>query len=211
MTTIHPQLNDAGQPVKITTPHTCSPASEWKNATAMALGVPGAKFPDSMNGIRFEAWEEAPSTDSVWEAMAGRMALCSSPFICPPGLKPAAGAVIVEPDGRVWCVAPTNRFGGHEYTFPKGRTDGRSTAATALVEVFEETGLHIQLEALLCDVKRATTYTRFYVASRLGGTPSAAGWESQAVMLAPVATLRKLLTHQGDQAVLDAYELLATS
>ena len=209
MSTIHPHLNDAGQPVKIKTPHTSSPASAWSNPTAIALVVPGGTLPASLNGVGFGSWEEAPSTNDAWEALAGRMALANPPFVCPPGLKPAAGAVIAEPDGRVWCVAPTNRFGGHEYTFPKGRTDGRSTAATALVEVFEEAGLHVQLVAMLCDVKRATTYTRFYLASRLGGTPSAAGWESQAVMLAPVSTLRKLLTHQGDQAVLDAYALVA--
>jgi hypothetical protein len=208
--TFHPYLNDAGRPVEIKTPHTSSPASDWTNPTAMALVVPGGTLPASLNGVGFGPWEDAPSTIDAWEALARRPALANPPFVCPPGLKPAAGAVVVEPDGRLWCVAPTNRFGDHEYTFPKGRTDGRSTAATALVEVFEEAGLHIQLDAMLCDVKRATTYTRFYLASRLSGTPSAAGWESQAVMLAPVSTLRRLLTHPGDQAVLDAYALAAS-
>lgn len=211
MTTFHPHLNDAGQPVEIKKPHRSSPASDWTIPTAMALVVPGGTLPPSLNGVGFVPWEDAPSTKGVWEELADRMALAADPpFVCPPGLKPAAGAVVVETDGRVWCVAPTNRFGGHEYTFPKGRTDGRSTSATALVEVFEEAGLRIRLDAMLCDVKRATTYTRFYLASRLGGTPSEAGWESQAVMLAPVSTLRKLLTHPGDQAVLDAYVLAAS-
>ncbi|MEJ8827104.1 hypothetical protein WKW80_34810 [Variovorax humicola] len=88
---------------------------------------------------------------------------------------------------------------------PKGRPDGRSLAAIALVEVFEEAGLCIRLLAFLCDVTRKETFSRFYLGThrRLAGRRDV---ESQAVALAPLADLRAMLTHPGDQVVLDAYE-----
>ena len=46
--------------------------------------------------------------------------------------KRAAGAVIVEPDGRVWLCEPTNHHGRYQRTFPKGTRDaGWSLEATA--------------------------------------------------------------------------------
>jgi 8-oxo-dGTP pyrophosphatase MutT (NUDIX family) len=51
----------------------------------------------------------------------------------------AAGAVVMEPDGRLWLVAPSNGFGGYLATFPKGRVEpGISLQATAIREVWEE-------------------------------------------------------------------------
>jgi 8-oxo-dGTP pyrophosphatase MutT (NUDIX family) len=144
--------------------------------------------------------------DPGWESLAAQSPISEPAFHCPAGLKAAAGAIVVESDGRIWCVAPTNRFGGHEFTFPKGRADGRSLAASALVEVFEETGLQVRLLAFVCDVRRTQTYTRFYVAERVGGCPSSAGWETQAVVLAPPAELAKSLTHPGDKIALKSFE-----
>lgn len=165
--------------------------------------MPDGAVPAVLNGVPMAPWSP-PSAPGAWEALAAGMTLTEPAFVAPAGLAPAAGAVVLKPDGRARCVAPTNKFGGHEYTLPKGRLDGRSAKAAALVEVFEEAGLRIRLDSFLVDVLRSITFTRFYVATRTGGTPAACGWEVQACVLAPVSELRTMLTHPGDQLVLDA-------
>lgn len=89
-------------------------------------------------------------------------------------------------------VCPTNQYGGYEVTFPKGRTEGKSLQAAALTEAFEESGLRVRLRRHLIDVRRTQTYTRYYLAERVSGTPAAMGWESQCVMLVPHAQLAAL-------------------
>lgn len=206
MTLFHPRPDDAGKPVPIAKPHTPSPLPAWSDALAVVCAVPDGFVPAALNGIALAPWAEAPVADSGWERLAADTSLNQPTFDCPAGLKPASGALVVEPDGRAWCIAPTNGFGGHEFTLPKGRTDGRSLAATALVEVFEESGLRVRLIAFLCDVPRKMTYTRFFLAERIGGSPADLTWESQAAVLAPKADLRAMLTHPGDQAPIDAFE-----
>lgn len=41
------------------------------------------------------------------------------------GRKPAPGAVILGPNGRVWVVHQTNQFGGYQVTVPKVRIMGK--------------------------------------------------------------------------------------
>jgi len=211
MTTYHPCPDDQGRAVRIHAPSTPSPVSTWGNPTATAIVVPGGPVPASLNGVALAPWEQPPETDGGWQSLAEAVFVVEPPFVCPAGMKPAAGALVVEPDGRAWCVAPSNRFGGHEFTLPKGRIDGRSLAATALVEVFEEAGLQIRLDAFLCDTRRKETFTRFFLGTRIGGSPALMGWESQCAVLAPLAVLRALLTHPGDQLVLDAFDHLKGS
>lgn len=207
MTLWHSRPDDAGKPVAaIHKPHAPSPLAAWGDALAVACAVPGGPLPTALNGIALAPWLDAPTSADGWEAIAATMPIAEPPFECSAGFKPAAGALVVEPDGRAWCVAPTGGFGGHEFTLPKGRTDGRSLAATALVEVFEESGLRARLRLFLCDVLRKETYTRFFLAERIGGSPADLTWESQAVVLAPLPALRVMLTHPGDQVVLDGFE-----
>lgn len=200
----HPRPDEKGNSVLIRHPSLATPSSSWADPVITAIFVPDGKVPLKLNGIAMNSW--GPSKDfGAWEIPAEGMEDYAEPeFICSKSLQPAAGAVILEPDGRVWLVEPTNRFGGYQYTMPKGRTDGKSLRATALVEVYEETGLAIELTHWLCDVDRSITRTRFYLAKRIGGSPAACGWETQACVLAPVTALSQLLTHPGDRQVLDA-------
>ena len=132
-------------------------------------------------------------------------AISEPPFVLPPGMRAAAGAVVVEDDGRVWLVSPSNGFGGYSATFPKGRLDAGGTLQhTAVREVFEESGLVVQLDAFLLDVSRTQTYTRYYVARRIGGNPAQMGWESQAAHLVPAARLQELAVHPNDAAIIRA-------
>jgi len=122
------------------------------------------------------------------------------------GLEPAAGAVVVEPDGRAWIVAPTGAYLGTKATFPKGKAKGLDLKATALKEVFEESGLRVELFQHLVDVTRTTSRTRYYLARRVGSDPADMGWESQAAILAPMEDLRNLLNRKTDHHVVDALE-----
>lgn len=153
-------------------------------------------MPDELNGIALQ-----PSAGPV-----GVGELVDEPeFILPPGLKAAAGAVVLEDDGRVWLVSPSNGFGGYSATFPKGRVDpGGTLQQTAVREVYEESGLLVRLEAFLIDVRRTQTYTRYYIAKRIGGCPSAMGWESQAVHLVPAMRLAEVAAHPNDAAIIRA-------
>lgn len=201
--TWHPRRDDAGRLVRIKHPSTPTPPATWADPAAVAVFTPDGPVPAVLNGVAVAPWSP-PSAPGAWERLAAAHPFVEPAFSNPAGLEPAAGAVVLEPDGRCWCIEPTGRFGGHKYTFPKGRADGRNLAATALVEVYEETGLAVELTAWLCDVDRSVTRTRFYLARRVGSSPALCGWESQACVLASLPALRSLLTHPGDQQVLDA-------
>jgi 8-oxo-dGTP pyrophosphatase MutT (NUDIX family) len=153
-------------------------------------------MPESLNRIALLPATDMPEPSEFIDEPA---------FAAPPGLLHAAGAVVVEDDGRVWLVSPTNDFGGPEPTFPKGRVDPEaSLQATAVREVYEESGLVVRLVAWLADVRRTQTYTRYYLARRIGGCPSGMGWETQAVHLVPLAQLDKVATKKNDEAIIDA-------
>ena len=53
---------------------------------------------------------------------------------------------------------PTNEFGGHGYTFPKGTLDSSiGIRANAVKEVYEETGLKTRLLDHIGDFERDTS------------------------------------------------------
>jgi 8-oxo-dGTP pyrophosphatase MutT (NUDIX family) len=197
----HPCQNDDGEPVVIQRPSAPTPLTHWGDAAASATVVPGGQMPAQLNGLA-----PAPCALALPEVLE---AIPEPEFVLPPGLKAAAGAVVVEDDGRVWLVSPTNGFGGYTTTFPKGRVDHgtllkHTLQHTAVREVFEESGLLVRLEAFLIDVRRTQTYTRYYVARRIAGCPSAMGWETQAVHLVPAARLDEVAVHPYDAAIIDA-------
>ena len=113
------------------------------------------------------------------------------------------GAVIIEPDNRVWLYEPTNHYGDYQRTFPKGTVDaGDSFEATAAREAFEETGLLVEIGAFLIDSDRSLSVTRFFLGRRIGGCPSAMGWEAQAVWLVPIAVLHRHAVSEYDAPVI---------
>ncbi|ALK97341.1 hypothetical protein AB595_12105 [Massilia sp. WF1] len=195
----HPCPDDAGEIVTIHRPSRPTHAGSWSDPAVVASVVPGGAMPATLNGL-------APSPCALVLPAVGEL-IPEPEFALPRGLKAAAGAVVVEDDGRVWLVSPTNGFGGYTATFPKGRVDpGSPLQQTAVREVFEESGLVVRLEAHLVDVRRTQTYTRYYVAKRIAGCPSAMGWETQAVHLVPAARLAELATHPNDAAIIRALD-----
>jgi ADP-ribose pyrophosphatase YjhB (NUDIX family) len=120
----------------------------------------------------------------------------------PVGLTLGAGVIIREPDGRIWLIKPTGRFGGYDHTFPKGRADKDLTLqATAIKEAFEETGLQVEITSFAGDVLRSTSLARYYFAKRIGGTPVDAGWEAEGVTLASPDELNNYLNTSVDRTM----------
>lgn len=123
-------------------------------------------------------------------------------------VKQSSGAVITEPDGRVWLVKPSHGFGGYDHTFPKGTLEpGLTLQQNAMKEVFEEAGLQIEITGVLGDFKGTTSMTRYYTAKRVGGAPWTAHWETERVVLAPMKTARRILNMRRDQEILNRVKL----
>lgn len=204
MTYFHPRQDEHGNQVTIKHPSKASLPSTWHNPTAVATFLPDGETPLSINGIELAPWRDHPKTTEGWNFVDGvDDKLEEPPFHVPAGKKAASGVVIREPDGRVWLVAPTNKFGGYETTWPKGRIEpGLSSQATAIREAWEESGLCVRITGFLGDFTRSTTQTRLYLAERIGGTPAEAGWEAQAITLAPLTALDQLLNAATDKPVL---------
>lgn len=200
---IHPCLNDKGQTVSISQPHTATPPESWDDMGAIATFVPGGDCPDEINGIAIESWADHPEGED-WNEVEGQMDdLEEPPMNVKHGLTPASGCVIEEADGRVWLVSPTNRFGGYMNTFPKGKeVDEVTWQGNAIKESFEEAGLQVRIVGYIGDVQRSTTVTRYYRAVRVGGMPVDMGWESQAVHLVPINKLSMFLDSPYDHKVI---------
>lgn len=206
---VHPRPDDHGKPVKLTAPSTPTGLWTWHDAVSTAVVIPDGPMPRELAGIGFDSWRNAPTDNAGWELLAAENLIDEPPFDPPPGKKAAAGVVVMERDGRVWAVAPSNAFGNYPVTFPKGTRDaGMSLQATALREAFEEAGLRVELTGFLVDVARSTSHTRYYLAQRLSGNPADMTWESQAVTLAPVSELATLLTNKNDAPIIQAIKAL---
>lgn len=202
----HPRLGEKGKPVALDVPHKASAASTWHNPQAVATFVPDGDVPASLNGIPLREWRDHPTTADGWDYVDGVDEQLDEPeFHAAKGKVAASGVVIQESDGRVWLVAPSNAFGGYEATFPKGGAEpGLSLQANAIKEAFEESGLQVRITGCLGDFERTTSKARMYLAQRVGGTPIAMGWESQAVHLVPKDKLYDLLNMSADHAVAEA-------
>jgi ADP-ribose pyrophosphatase YjhB (NUDIX family) len=207
MKTYHPRKNDKGQPVALYHPSQPTDAATWRQADQIATVTPDGAMPSEVNHLAIASWSDAPPDAASWEHLAGASKFDEPPMPVVAGKAPASGAVVIEPDGRVWVVSPSNGFGGYTHTFPKGKLDpkeGLSLRANALKEVFEESGLRVELTGFLCDSVRDTSVTRYYLARRVGGSPAAIGWESQAVNLVPISLLPSFVAHKNDADIVKA-------
>lgn len=207
MITYHPRKNDKGQLVPIDHPNQPASVEAWAQSGQHATVIPDSSMPATVSGLPISAWRQVPTSAAGWERLAQASTFDEPPMLQVAGKIPASGAVVVETDGRVWVVSPTNRFGGYTNTFPKGKIepkDGLSLPANALKEVWEEAGLQVALTGFLCDSDRSTSVTRYYLARRISGNPADMSWESQAVHLVPRNQLAKFASHPNDKGVLEA-------
>ncbi len=203
----HPQKNNKGQVVELHHPSHPTGLAEWGDPMQLATAVPGSAMPNSVGTIEIRSWSQAPRAAADWERLAEATSFDEPVFTVKSGKNPASGAVVVEADGRIWIISPSNEYAGYTNTFPKGTIYPHqkiSMRANALKEVYEESGLQVELCGFLADSDRSLTTTRYYLARRVGGNPADMGWESQAVHLVPKNRLAEYLTHKNDLPLLEA-------
>jgi ADP-ribose pyrophosphatase YjhB (NUDIX family) len=208
---LHPRTDDQGRQVELKSPSQPTTLSSWADTSQIATVMPDGPMPASLNGIALAAWADAPTTAAGWGELARLDAqeFAEPPMVNVPGKTAASGVVVLEDDGRVWVVSPSNGFGGYVNTFPKGTLEpGIGLRANALKEGFEESGLRVVLTGFLCDSVRSTSVTRYYTARRVGGHPADMGWETQAVHLVPRDQLASFVSHQNDQVILQSLQAL---
>lgn len=199
MKTFHPRKNEQDEPVEIVHPSQPSALAAWDDPSQIATATPDSPMPTSIAGITLAnvRWEK-PITGPEFD---------EPPMKSVTGKRPASGAVVVEADGRVWVVSPSNSAFGYTNTFPKGKAGAKSQSAlriNAIKEVSEEAGLQIALMGFLCDSVRDTSVTRYYLGRRIGGNPASMDWESQAVHLVPPGMLAEFASHPNDKEVIAA-------
>lgn len=203
---VHPKRGEQSQEVIIKHPSHASGSATWGNPNQTAIFTPGGISPKLINGTRIYPWRDHPRSGAEWNQVRLLKPELQEPAIQKSSLPMASGVVMVEPDGRIWMVSPTNKFGGYETTFPKGKLDtkGLTLQANAIKEVYEESGLKVRITGYLGDFKRTTSITRLYLGERVGGDPTEMGWESQAVKLVPQNEWAANLQNPSDQPVLAA-------
>ena len=203
MPAIHPKPGEHDQPVTILNPSAPTPPASWFDPAAVAVFVPGGPVPAELNGIPVAPWTDHPRTAAEWAQVEGQNSdLDEPPLTLTAGKHAGAGVAVLENDGRIWLVAPTNRFGNYDQTLPKGTADhGVSLQATAIREAWEEAGLQVAITGHLMDVERSTSVARYYTARRVAGSPADMGWEAQAVVLCSSERLLEFLTSPYDQGL----------
>lgn len=201
--TVHPATNDSGDKVYIKTPTTPTGRDTWQDPNTVATFIPSGDVPMAINGIPLRSWKDHPKTSEGWDYEDGiNHSLHEPAFVLPPGKSAGAGVIIEEPDGRVWLIHPTNQFGGYQSSYPKGTIEPElSMQGNALKEAFEESGLKVEITGFIGDFERTTSMARMYKARRVSGSPTDAGWESQAVSLVPKAELYEHLNMWPDHAI----------
>lgn len=203
----HPKKDEHGKPVQIDWPSKASGKDAWTNPEGVATWTPGGEVPAELNGIPMTPWIDHPRTHEDWNEVEGQMDDLDEPmFEAPKGKKVGSGVVIEEEDGRVWILHPTNRFAGYKASFPKGGVDDDmySMQGSAIKEVFEETGLKVQITGFLMDQDRSLSRVRYYTGKRVGGSPAGMGWEAQAVSLVPKEKLYEALNRSIDHEIAEA-------
>lgn len=164
-----------------------------------------ARGPSALDPLKAIIAEgKTADSDEFWHALGysdADLAAYDAYYDVSKGLRQTAGVVMVEPDGRVWLLAPKNHFAGYENTFTKGGVDAGETPAEAAVrEVREEAGFSVELDSYLGDYVNTdkTGVARMYIGHRTGGGPLFAGpKETYAVRLVDQAQGAAMLIRYG--------------
>jgi len=124
------------------------------------------------------------------------------------------GGVLINDQGQTLLREPENHYGGYTWTFAKGRPDaGEVPVATALREVFEETGYQASVIERLPGLFRGSTGDTLFFVMRPEGEQLAFGVETRQTRWCHIDEAKRLVDlstlEQGrsrDQKVLIALE-----
>jgi len=180
--------------LKLYYPNISTDQETWTDASKLAiLAIHDTDkkdmLPPEINGISFKTDWNPPKNLEDWEKFANTHVIegFNDPKVPHHAFRLSAGVIIQESeqDGRVWMVAPSNKFGGYDVLFPQGTVEqGYSLLLTALKEGQEECGLEFTITNVLYDLERpGGRYLRIYQARRIGGHPKLSDAESQAILL----------------------------
>jgi 8-oxo-dGTP diphosphatase len=123
------------------------------------------------------------------------------------------GGVLFDDDDRVLLRRPANEFDGYVWTFPKGRMEeGGTPEATALREVFEETGYRAVIVGEVPGSFAGGASTNRYYVMIPSGEPEPfdpreteeVRWASAEVAAGLIQQTRNLTGRERDLAVLEA-------
>jgi|GEM_PF-3049450 len=194
---LHPKLLEGRRTQRELTLHFPSVSTDkeaWsdhlKRATLAAQDMNKEDMlPLEINKVRFNANWNPPKSLEEWKGfMMKHLKTRFEDKVVPfHAMRLCAGVIIQEPkpDGRVWMVAPSNKYGGYDAVFPKGTVEpGFNCLLTAFKEGREECGLEFKIKKVLFDLERpGGQYLRMYLAKRRGGHPKLADAENQAILL----------------------------
>lgn len=160
-----PTATPTPTPAPIPTPTVSTPAVPAYTGPDEISWNTGVAQPGSINGVDFK-----PAPHHFWEQVK------DVDINAPAPVSPVqrVGVLIQEPDGRIWIVKPTNHFGRRQHTLPGGGVEpGLTDQQNALKEVWEETGLQVEITGHLGDFEDSNNSNngRLYIGKRVGGQP----------------------------------------
>lgn len=119
------------------------------------------------------------------------------------GRTETVGAVMVEPDGRVWLVARLDGSGGKTYGFPEHvLPPGMSRLRALGLSVTQLTGLVAKPRVYLKSYDNDTTFAHMFVCERTGGSPADMADELAELALVTIAEATILLENPRDRRIL---------
>ncbi|MCQ4323229.1 NUDIX hydrolase [Stutzerimonas stutzeri] len=166
-------------------------AQAGRRGVAPVVAFPsGAPVSGTLNGVELTPWRDHPADPVQWELPEMINPGLTEPPLEEGGKLLASGAVIIEPDHRVWVAHLNEPFNAACVGFPTARKDpALSLQATAVREAWEKTGLQVRIIGWLGDFDAQITRTRYYLAARIGGAPTACGWEHPPMSLVTLGAL----------------------
>ena len=120
----------------------------------------------------------------------------------------SAGGVVYKEEEeqiQICLVKPTNGFGGHKWTLPKGKVDpGESIKQAALREVREEAGVIGSIESYLGEYEGSSSITHFFIMSVVEDNLGT-DFETEEVRFVSVDKAMKMFTSSRDLNVLQDF------
>lgn len=181
-------------------------AAAKKAAERRALNA-GMDDPDEV--ITFTAGGPAPGKyKPVAGPDLGQTPVWEPPITSKAGKPISTGAIVIdESTGKVFIVKPKDGYGGYQHTYPKGKlAKGLSAQQNAIKEVWEESGLDVEILDYLGGYEKTTSTTHYYVARVKGGSPTAfLPNETEAVVLVHPDKLKSLLNNAVDKKIAEDF------
>lgn len=161
-------------------------AIDYENFKNEVAKVGGKKRAAIYSGV----WTHLLALEGSEPAPARRKPVAASP----PPTGASFGGVLIDAEGRVLLREPSGHYGGYVWTFPKGGSErGEPPEATALREVFEETGYEAEIVSRLPGEHRGDTGLTIFSLMRPTRAAQSPGSETANIRWVTQAEAAKLI------------------